>query len=87
MKLGYCPWVDLLSTDIPCTVEASIEWELGTPHLVIDNVLDSTGKASLLFNEDKLFQDIGHRIADMAERDEELLERAKQEASYEVEAA
>lgn len=83
MKLGYCPWIDLLSTDIPCTVDASIEWELGTPHLVIDNVLDSTGKASLLFNDDKLFQDIGHRIADLAEKDEELLRRAVEEASYE----
>lgn len=83
MRIPYCPWIDLLSTDIPCTVDCHVAWELGTPHLVIDNILDSTGKVSLLHNEDKLMRDIGYRIADMAEKDPELCDRAVQLASYE----
>lgn len=87
MKLGFCPFIDLLSTDIPCVVDATVAWELGTPHLVIDNILDSTGKVSLLHNEDKLFSDLGYRIADMAEGDERLLERAVLRDNDEREAA
>jgi hypothetical protein len=83
MKLGYSPWIDLLSTDIPVTVDCHIAWELGTPHLVIDNILDSTGKVSLMHNETKAFSELAYLIADMAEADRELCDRAVQQASYE----
>jgi hypothetical protein len=83
MKLGYCPFIELLSTDIPCVVDASVEWELGTPHLVIDNILDSTGKVSLMHHETKAFSELAYLIADMAEADADLLGRAVEQASYE----
>jgi hypothetical protein len=76
MKLGFCPFIDLLSTDIPCVVDASVEWELGTPHLVIDNILDSTGKVSLMHHETKAFSELAYLIADMAETDERLFAEA-----------
>lgn len=83
MKLGYCPFDEFLNTDFPCTVDCHVVGMSQNPRLVIDNVLDSFGKASLLHNEDKFYRDIGHRIADWAEKDEELLSRAVKEASYE----
>jgi hypothetical protein len=83
MKLGFCPFIDLLSTDIPCVVDASIEWELGSPYLVIDNILDSTGKVSLMHNETEAFSELAYLIADIAEDDAELLGRAVEQASYE----
>jgi hypothetical protein len=83
MKLAYCPWIDLLSTDIPVTVDCHVAWELGTPHLVIDNILDSTGKVSLMHHETKAFSELAYLIADMAEKDPELLGRAVERASYE----
>lgn len=83
MRIPYCPWIDLLSTDIPCTVDCHVAWELGTPHLVIDNILDSTGKVSLMHHETKAFSELAYFIADMAETDAELLGRAVEQASYE----
>jgi hypothetical protein len=83
MKLGFCPFIDLLSTDIPCIVDVSIEWELGTPHLVIDNIYESGGKVSLMHHETKAFSELAYLIADMAERDQDLLGRAVEQASYE----
>lgn len=83
MKLGYCPFDEFLNTDFPCMVDCHVVGMGQNPRLVIDNVLDSFGKASLLHNEDKLYSDIGHRIADWAEKDEQLLSRAVEEASYE----
>jgi len=83
MKLAFCPFIDLLSTDIPCVADVSVEWELGSPKLVIDNILDSTGKVSLMFNEDQLMSDLGYRLATMAEDDERLLERAVEQDVFE----
>jgi hypothetical protein len=87
MKLGYCPFIDLLSTDIPCVVDASVEWELGTPHLVIDNILDSTGKVSLMHHETKAFSELAYLIADMAEACPGLLFRAVEQDTDERAAA
>jgi hypothetical protein len=83
MKIGFCPFIDLLSTDIPCTVDCHVAWELGTPHLAIDNILDSTGKVSLMHHETKAFSELAYLIADMAEGDADLLGRAVEQASYE----
>jgi hypothetical protein len=83
MKIGFCPFIDLLSTDIPCTVDCHVAWELGTPHLAIDNILDSTGKVSLMHHETKAFSELAYLIADMAEGDADLLGRAVERASYE----
>lgn len=87
MKLAFCPFIDLLSTDIPVIVDCRIVGLNQNPKLRIDNVLDSTGKVSLLHNHDSLFRDIGYRLADLAEYDEELLERAKEQHEFEREAA
>jgi hypothetical protein len=83
MKIGFCPFIDLLSTDIPCTVDCHVAWELGTPHLAIDNILDSTGKVSLMHHETKAFSELAYLIADMAEGDADLRGRAVEQASYE----
>jgi hypothetical protein len=83
MKLAFCPFIDLLSTDIPCVADVSVAWELGSPKLVIDNILDSTGKVSLLHHEDKVISGLAYRLADLAEDDPELLSRAVEQAGYE----
>jgi hypothetical protein len=87
MKLAYCPWIDLLSTDIPVTVDCHVAWELGTPHLVIDNILDSTGKVSLMHHETKAFSELAYLIADMAEACPGLLFRAVEQDTDERAAA
>ena len=74
MKIDFAPSIGPF--DFEAVVDVTLEWELGTPHLVIDNVLDSTGKVSLLHCDDKLMADIGFRIADLAEDDTKLLARA-----------
>jgi hypothetical protein len=76
MRITYCPWFDLLSSDIPVVLDLTVEWELGTPHLVIDNILDSTGKVSLMHHEKKAFSELAYLIADMAEGDDRLLAEA-----------
>jgi hypothetical protein len=83
MRIPFCPWIELLSTDIPVIADVSIEWDCGTPHLVIDSILDSTGKVSLMHNEKKAFSELAYLIADMAEGDADLLGRAVEQASYE----
>ncbi len=85
MRLRFTAEFELLNTDIEVSIDCSVAWELGSPHLVIDNVL--VGKTSLLFNEDKLYADLGMRIADMAERDARFIDRAVEEAQYEERAA
>jgi hypothetical protein len=85
MKLGFAPSIGPF--DFEVVVDVSVAWELGTPRLVIDNVLDSTGKVSLLFSDDKIIDDIGYRIADMAEDDTKLLARAVAQDNDEREAA
>lgn len=83
MKLGYCPFDEFLNTDFPVLVDCHVAGIGQNPRLVIDNILDSFGKASLLHNEDAFYRAVGHRIADWAEKDEQLLSRAVEEASYE----
>jgi hypothetical protein len=85
MKLGFAPTIGPF--DFEVIVDVTVAWELGTPRLVIDNVLDSTGKISLLRNADVLLEDIGYRIADMAEDDTKLLARAVAQDNDEREAA
>jgi hypothetical protein len=85
MKLEFAPSIGPF--DFEVVVDVSVAWELGTPRLVIDGVLDSTGKVSLLFSDDKIIDDIGYRIADMAEDDTKLLARAVAQDNDEREAA
>ena len=87
MRIAFCPFIDLLSTDIPCILDVSVKWELGTPHLVIDNIYESGGKVSILFNNDPRYHGIGSLIADAAEHDEKLLDRAVEQADFDREAA
>jgi hypothetical protein len=83
MKLGFSHFFDLLSAEVQVTVDIDVEWENGFPHLVINDVLDSTGKVSFLGNKDKLMEDIGFRIASLAEDDERLLEKAVEQYVFE----
>jgi hypothetical protein len=87
MKLGFCPDFPLLSADLEFVIEAYVDWEFDTPSLIIDDVLDCSGKVSLLRHDDELMQDIGFRIADMAEDDTKLLARAVAQDNDEREAA
>ena len=82
MKLDYSAFDEFLGVDFPCTIDCRVVGMSQNPRLVIDNVLDSTGKASLLHNENKLYRDIGHHIADIAERDSTLLAEAVARAAY-----
>jgi hypothetical protein len=82
MKLGYCAFDEFLGTDFPVVVDCHVVGMSQNPSLVIDNILDISGKASLLHNENKLYRDIGHHIADMAERDSTLLAEAVARAAY-----
>jgi len=83
MKLGYCPFDEFLNTDFPCTVDCHVVGMSQNPRLVIDNIYDSTGKAPMMHNEDAFYRSVAHRIANMAEKDEELLSEAVKTASYE----
>jgi len=88
MKLGFCPSIGFI-LDFECMVDVDVEWELGTPHLVINDVFESTGKVSLMraVEDDQFWQQFALRICDEAEKDERLLERAVLQVSDEAEAA
>lgn len=82
MKLGFCPSIGPL--DIETIVDVTVEWELGEPHLVIDAVsILGSETFNLLLSNDRLMQDIGCRIASMAEDDERLLDRAVEQYEFE----
>jgi hypothetical protein len=93
MRLPFSPDFPLLSADIEFMVDCEVEWD-GGPHLVINDVLDASGKVSLLHNEDmedigyrKLLEDIGYRVADMAEDCPKLLAKAVEMDCFEEDAA
>jgi hypothetical protein len=87
MKLGFCPSIGFI-LDFECMVDVDVEWDLGTPHLVVNDVFESSGKVSL-FNstDDEFWLEFAHRIMDEAEDDERLLERAVAQDNDEREAA
>ena len=86
MKLGFAPSIGPF--DFEAVVDVTLEWELGTPHLVIDGVsILGSEKFNLLHCDDKLMADIGFRIADLAEDDTKLLARAVAQDNDEREAA
>lgn len=87
MKLGYSHYFEFLSADVQVVVDCHVADISRNPRLVIDNVLDSTGKVSLLHCGDKFYADIGFRIADLAEDDARLLARAVEQDNDEREAA
>ena len=76
MKLDFSHFFEFLSAEVQVVVDCHVADISRNPRLVIDNVLDSTGKVSLLHSDDKLMADIGFRIADLAEDDTKLLARA-----------
>jgi hypothetical protein len=87
MKLGFAPSIGPFDGEV--IVDCDVEWELGSPRLCINDVLDSGGKFSLLFDyeDEPLLTAIGFRIADMAEDDDRLLARAVAQDNDEREAA
>jgi hypothetical protein len=86
MKLGFAPSIGFIF-DFECVVDVDLAWELGTPHLIVNDVLESSGKVSLLHSDDKLMAAIAYRIADLAEDDTKLLARAVAQDNDEREAA
>jgi hypothetical protein len=87
MKLGFCPSIGFI-LDFECMVDVDVEWDLGTPHLVVNDVLESSGKVSLLHStDDKFWREFAMRIMDEAERSERLLARAVAQDNDEREAA
>jgi hypothetical protein len=87
MRIPFCPFIDLLSTDIPVIVDLSVEWEDGTAHILVNNIYENGGKVSILFNNDPRFHGIGDLISDMAEKDGRLLDEAKAQDNDERRAA
>lgn len=83
MKLPFSPDFPLLSADLEFIIDADVEWESGSPFLIINDVLDYSGKVSLLHHDDPFYEDIGFRVADMAEDCPKLLARATEQANYE----
>lgn len=87
MKLGFCPSIGFI-LDFECMVDLDVEWELGTPHLAVNDVFESSGKVSLLHStDDKFWREFAMRIMDEAERSERLLARAVAQDNDEKEAA
>jgi hypothetical protein len=86
MKLGFCPSIGFI-LDFECIVDVDVSWDLGTPHLVINDVFESSGKVSLLLADDDFWNEFAHRIMDEAEDDERLLARAVAQDNDEREAA
>jgi len=84
MKLGFCPSIGFI-LDFECVVECDVEFERGNPRLIVNDVLDSTGAVSILraMDSDKFWREFALRIADEAERDELLIARAAEKASFE----
>lgn len=87
MKLPFTADICDCLPEIECIIDLDVEWDMGNPHLVINDVLCSEGKASLMHASDKLISDLGYRIVDLAEDSEKLLARAVEEAVYEPRAA
>lgn len=81
MKLAYCPSIGPF--DFECNIDADVEWEDGSPHLVINGVYEHSDRENLLLGDNKLLKDIAFTIADMAEDDERLLERAVEQDTFE----
>lgn len=87
MKFPFTATICDCLPEIECIVDLDVEWDAGNPHLVINDVLCTEGKASLMHAGDKLVSDLGFRIADLAEDDDRLLARAVEDAVYEPRAA
>lgn len=87
MKLGFSADICDSLPQIECIIDADVEWDRGTPHLVINDVLFLDSNVSMLECDDKLISDIGFRCRTLAEASEKLLERATSEAVYEERAA
>lgn len=74
MKLAFCPSIGPF--DFECSIDADVEWEDGSPHLVINGVYEHSDRENLLLGDNKLLKDIALTIADLAEDDSNLLARA-----------
>ena len=73
MNITYSASVGFIQ-DFECELDIDLEWESGSPALVINDVLVSGH--SLIHHDDRLMSDLGHRIADQAEDDDWLIEAA-----------
>ena len=89
MKLAFSHMLEMVSADAQVVLDVAVEWEKGFPMLRVDDVLDSTGTASLFQrDEDRRFWiALAGMIADEAEKCPRLLARAVEQDVYEREAA
>lgn len=76
MKLPFCPFIDLLNAECEFVIDCHLEGSLGNFALAVDDVLDVTGKVSLLLNDEPFIVAAGVYVADLAENDDKLLDRA-----------
>lgn len=87
MKLAFAHYEDLVSADCQVVVDCSLKWDGGDATLIVDDVLDTTGKVSLFGQSSKFWQEFACRIAEAAENSEKLREEAIAQWDDEREAA
>jgi hypothetical protein len=87
MKLGFCPSIGFI-LDFECIVDCELEWEFGSPTLIVNDVFESDGKVSLFHStDDKFWKEFALRIMAEAEDDERLLAKAVEQDEFERAAA
>lgn len=75
MKIPFA--IEVGPMPVECILDVDVEWDRGNPHIVIDGVsILGDEKHNLLLSDDVLMVEIAARIANAAEDDERLLERA-----------
>lgn len=86
MKLGFCADIGFIES-FECIIDCDVEFDRSGEKLIINDVLDSTGKVSILVNDDEFFREFAFRIVKQAEADEKLLFLAVEQAVEDREAA
>jgi hypothetical protein len=81
MRIAFCPSIGPF--DFECDIDADVEWEDGSPHLVINGVYEHSDRENLLLGDNKLLKDLALEIADLAEDCPELLARAVEQDVFE----
>jgi len=68
----------IIIPDFECVIEASLDWEYGEPVATIDDLLvtswDGKQRISLMYDIDPAFTGLVHRLIEMIEDDESILD-------------
>lgn len=87
MKLGFSHMLEMVSADAQVVLDVTIDWERGNAVLQVHDVLDTSGKVSLIRLGGPFWTEFAGLIVDEAERCPRLLARAVEQDGYEREAA